>query len=199
MNDREKTSEYKFYDEELHDWINDDELEITLNDIAFNSGWILIEFNSLESLVHYKLEQLLSLSEGTDEIVNMFLSEMTYNQKQTLLTRVYGHYTNYVDKVKNLRNELESIRIRLTESSVKRNRYAHADFTSISKRRFVRVKTKIKTDRVYHTFVKFEKKDMEDDLSYIQQTIELLEDFDERFVDGMNDSDWDDYHERIRG
>ena len=40
MNDREKISEFKYYDEELNDWIENKELDDVLNEIASFIGWI---------------------------------------------------------------------------------------------------------------------------------------------------------------
>lgn len=198
MNKREKIVEYRYYDEDLNDWIEDDQLDNTLNEIALNTGWIIIEFNSLEASINYNIEQLLSHSEGQDEIVNIFLSEMNFNSKQSLLIKIYGYYIFHVDQVKQLKADLGKLESKLIESGQRRNRYAHADFSSISKKKFVKVKTKSKKDGVYHTFVKFDRDDMRDDLKFIRNTFEELQAFDEKFIHGMYDMDWDKYNERFR-
>ena len=177
MNKRERVVQFGYLDDELTDWIRDKELENVLNETALHIGWIIIEFNRLEQVIHFMLEQLLSNSQGRDEIVNIFLSEMSFSSKQNLLIKIYGQYISRVDNVRNLEAQLEKVESRLSESLLKRNRYAHADFGSISKGKFVKVKTKAKKDGVYHTFVKFDTDDMGNDLEYIHNTIEILDEF----------------------
>ena len=82
-------------------------------------------------------------------------------------------------KQENLRKRLEALETRLREASARRNRYAHASWTEISSKNYVRVKTKAKKGGVFHSYRRFETEDMVQDCDYIEKTQTVLSDFDE--------------------
>ncbi|MBV6639417.1 MAG: hypothetical protein KI791_01810 [Cyclobacteriaceae bacterium] len=123
---------------------------------------------------------------------------MTYQRKQNLLVKIYNHYVRSLENISHLKADLDKIEIKLIESGIRRNRYAHADFTIISKKKYVKVKTKSGKDGVRHIFVKFDQEHMESDLKFVRDTFEELENFNDKFIDSMTDTDWEKYDEMLR-
>lgn len=172
---------YRYFDAGLDDWIEGEEKDDILNDFAIYIGWIIIEFNSLESQIDYHIKEQLSHSETKDEMVYLFLSKMSVSEKIDLLIKLYGMWVFRDFELIQFREKLNEIESKLREANTKRNRYAHTDWSDMFKERYFKVKTQPKKDGVQHTFMKFEQEHMEEDLELIQNLHGELYEFDEEF------------------
>lgn len=172
-------------------WENDD---ITIEDmdersetVAKNIGYIVIHFNALDDLVSLVVSDLTFERLGTqDERSAVFLSEMTFSQRAATLMKLYGlrvrfdEYRQYIDR-------LNEIGRRLTESSRRRNQYAHADWLDSESMTWVKIRTRVsrRRDRVFHQYRSFSDCDMVEDLEYIKQTEQELDEFHEEVFQAM--------------
>ena len=148
--------------------------------------FIIIEFNSLEAMLDFCIKELMSDSEGRDDMVFVFLAEMSYSSKVTCLMNLYGQY-NFGCDLK-LNQQLINLETHLREAAKRRNQYAHGQWDDTSEDNYLTVKVKAKRDGVFHVYRKFEVSDMEADLEYIQNTQSLLDDFDEEMKERLNRS-----------
>ena len=119
--------------------------------------------------------------------IYVFLAEMTFPVKTAVLVKLYGPMIGCCIR-EHQEDELDSphqIEIRLNEAATRRNRYAHADWSGIKQKRWVRVKTKARKNGVFHTYRQFETKVLEADLEFIEKTHESLAEFDEELRELM--------------
>ena len=170
---------------------NDDLLTEDLDEryetIAKHIGYIVIHFNALEDLVTLIVSDLTFERLGDqDERSAVFLSEMTFSQKASTLMKLYGLWIRF-DDFRRYEDRLNGIGQRLTESSRRRNQYAHADWLHSESMKWVKIKTKVsrQRDRVFHQYRSFDDCDMADDLAYIKQTSQLLDEFHEEVCQAM--------------
>ena len=177
MKRTEKKIPFKYYDYGMNEWIEGEERDYILNNVAYYIGWIIIEFNSLEDTINWHIKEILSKSEGQDETVYLFLSNMSVSQKVDLLIKLYGNWVLRDYELKELRMPLESLEQSVKLAIKRRNRYAHANWAEIYNDNYIKVKTEAKKDGVYHTFVKFEEEHMEEDLILIQSLHDVIHEF----------------------
>lgn len=173
------------YDEDLDDCPDDVEYNKILNKVANYIGWIIIGLNSLEDTTSFNIREFLGSGDGHDEQHYIFLSEMTYNAKVNTLIKLYAFYINGVfeeAKKRETIKHLDNLECLLKKSGKIRNRYAHADWESISKKHFVKVRTKAKKSGVFHIYRKFNITDMKKDVELIEKAQQSLENFDETYI-----------------
>lgn len=170
-------------DSDLDDFSDDSKI---LDKRANHIGWVIIKLNSLEELVSCCICESLGSGDGHDELhYTCFLSEMSYTGKVNTLIRLYRLYiVNVFEKTKKINSLklLDNLEYSLRQAGEIRNRYAHADWESISKKHFVKIKTKVKRDGVFHAYKKFNLADMKKDIKFIKKTLETLENFDETYI-----------------
>jgi hypothetical protein len=179
-----KITPFIYLDSDLEfSWEDDSPWEELLNEAAPLIGLIIIFFNSLEDQINTYICEILSHSEGKDELIYTFLAEMGYSQKVTILTRLYGQMIREFEDSEDMLDQLSALEATLRNAGTARNQYAHADWTGISSKKFIRVKTKAKKQGVEHTFIRFSKEDMKSDLKQIEEIPHQMETF--------NNSVWD--------
>jgi len=181
---------YRYYDHGIDDWLEGDEKDEFLNQVAFHIGWIIIEFNSLEDSINWYIKEILSNNETQDGTVFLFLSNMTIGQKVDLLICLYGQWILRDYELVDLRDKLKSLESRLKDAIQKRNKYAHGNWSDVYKDNYIKVKTEAKKDGVYHTFMKFEEEHMKEDLELIEslheEINELHEEWNHRMLSHAN-------------
>ena len=178
----EKILHRRELDEDVEYLENEEELEKTLEEISKYIGRIVIEFNSLEDSISYCIKEIMSTSETGDDLIYVFLAEMGYSQKANTLINLYGQFIELFKK-ESLSSELNELEQKLKESATRRNYYAHANWAEISKSNYVLVKIKAKKKGVFHTYRRFDKEKMQEDLKFIESTHEALEIFEEKYND----------------
>ncbi len=153
-----------------------------LNDMAPSIGWIIIEFNSLESEIDFLLKEKLSASESRDEIAYLFLVDMSMSRKIQMLGKLYRIWLSTLnEKGKEIEKTWSSLETNLISACQIRNKYAHVDWTemySTKDKNVFKVKTTAENSGVYH---KFEEIDIEEDLDILQDLHQKIEEFDEKF------------------
>src|SRR3990172_4161463 len=92
---------------------SEEELQRKLDQLAPFVGRVIIELNSLESLIDFATKEITSNSEGQDRFIYTFLSKIEFRDKVDVLTSLYG------DIVENfgfpdLRDPLKQLKMRLT-------------------------------------------------------------------------------------
>lgn len=177
----EKTTPFKYYDYGINSSNEGKKKDKILNNIALSIGWIIIEFNSLESQINFQIKEQLSRSEGQDEIVYTYLSKMPMGEKIELLMKLYGIWVFKDYELKNFREPLKLLESKLKLASTNRNKYAHTNWSDMYENRIFKVKTQSKKDGVYHTFMRFEEEHLEEDLELIQNLQNELWEFDQEF------------------
>jgi hypothetical protein len=109
---------------------------------------------------------------------------MNYARKVNTLTKIYRWHFRFVDgsrKTRVLITRLEKLEATLKEAGETRNRYAHANWETLTKDRFVKTRTRAATDGAKHTFRQFDRSVMKRDLGLVRKAYRLLETFDEMF------------------
>jgi hypothetical protein len=183
MNSRFIQTDFRFVEVGDDKFLEDTKIDEKLNELASYIGWIIMEFNSLDTSVSWFIKEILSHSEGKDELIYLFLCEMNYSQRVNLLIRIYGQLVYNDDRFETLRTNLEKIEQDLKEDSTRRNRYAHADFDDTLKGNFFKVSTKPKKNGVFHTYMKCHSDDLEQDLNFIKALPDRLYDFHHHFYE----------------
>lgn len=187
-----KIIEKKFhdYDKDLDGiWVNDPNYEKKLDEIASHIGWIIINLNSLEDTIAFCIKELMSDSGPGDELNLIFQSELSYASKYKMLVKIYGWFIAQLlegEKRMKMLHKLEILNKSLKRAGELRNQYAHADWSDISQKRFVKIKTKSKRDGVYHVYRQFEIPDMVNDIEFIDSAQQKLDDYDEELHDLLN-------------
>jgi hypothetical protein len=153
------------------------QLEKFLDRAAPYIGFIIIEFNSLEAMLDFCIKELLSESEGRDDMIYVFLAEMSYSSKVTSLMNLYGQINEGCEL--GLKQKLVDLEKQLREVARRRNQYAHGQWNDTSEGNFLPVKVSAKRDGVYHVYRKFDVKVMKADLKLIEKTQVLLATLDE--------------------
>mgnify|MGYP000668582839 CR=1 FL=1 len=167
------------------EYVEDEEqLFKSLDDMAKEIGWIIIRFNSLEGVISYCIAELISHDPLQDERVNVFLSEMQYNGISRALIHLYGQFISDPLEGKFL-TELSSLEKSLTECGKRRNEYAHAEWTGIREGNYVCVKTQAKKIGIFERFKKYDVEKIREDINFIIETIEELENFHESINDAL--------------
>lgn len=178
---------FRDYNEDLGGiWVNDPNYEKKLDEIASHIGWIVINLNSLEDTLSFCIKELTGDCGLDDELNFIFQSELNYAGKYKTLVKIYGwHITQMLEGEKrmNMLDKLEILNKHLKKAGELRNQYAHADWSDISEKRFVKIKTKTKKYGIYHIYRQFEIPDMEKDIEFINNTHQKLDDFDEELKD----------------
>jgi hypothetical protein len=181
MTDKQIDLEFGDWTESVEAFPESSGLDSVLAEIAQHIGKIMIEFNSLEDSVAFCVKKIMSSSEYKDQMVYVFLSEMSYGAKVGALVSLYGLMIQACgdEDRGDLTKRLEALETQLREACTRRNRYAHASWSEISAKRYVRVKTKAKKGGVFHSYRRFEVKDMLHDCDYIETAHKTLEEFDD--------------------
>ena len=157
---------------------SEEELQEKIDQITPYVGRIIIELNSLETVIDLCIKELASQSEAQDRYVYTFLSKMEYRAKVNVLASLYGDIVEsfgYPD----LRDPLKKLKTMLVNACEKRNIYAHTDWTDISKGNLVATKYTANRNGVFRVYRTFEISDMENDINHIIEASETLENFDE--------------------
>ncbi len=168
----------EFYDSE-------EELTAALEKVSSAIGWIVIEFNSLEDSVGFRIKEIVSTSEGRDSFVYALIANMGFTAKANALVNLYGEMLERCD-LQDLCEPLKALDTRLREAARRRNCYVHADWAGISRRNLVAVKITANRKGVRQLYRTFEPEEMAQDLHYIRETTEALEQFDEALNECMN-------------
>lgn len=184
MNKRKLETDFQL--NEIFELENQDNLTESESDEIFSNlisqiGLMVIYFNSLDSLVSYAVDKALDPHERRSEINYLLISEMSYSQKVTFIIRNYGSLIYNDTNFESLKGDLESLEKNLRDSGTIRNIYAHADYGSLINGHYIKVKTKAKRNGVYHEYLRFEERDLEEDLNVIIKTRKQMENFEEIF------------------
>ncbi len=158
----------------------------TLKKVASYIGWIIIEFNSVEDSVNWFLKEMLSDTEGRDEMVFLFLSKMGISEKADLLINLYGKFVYNDYRYKALRVALTELESKLKDAIKRRNRYAHTNWSEVYEGKMFKIKTEAKRTGVYHSFLKFEESHMKEDLALIASLQDNLWNMDYAFKTELN-------------
>lgn len=164
---------------------SEEELQRKLDQISPYVGRVIIELNSLETLIDLAMKEIASNSEGQDRYVYTFLSRIEFRDKVDVLTSLYGDIVesfSYPD----LHDPLKKLKTRLAKACEKRNTYAHTDWSEIDKNNLVATKYAANRNGVFRVYKTFEIDDMENDIKYIIESAEALERFDEMLNDRIN-------------
>lgn len=175
---------FRYTDENFENWFTKNNSQNFLNKAAYYIGWIIINLNELEDIISICTQELLNDQESTEELYFIFQSELTYSGKANALIKIYGWHLKHLFEGKSkekMKERLFKLQALLNEAAEIRNQYAHANWHEISKKRFVRTRTKSKIDGVYHWFRKFSIKEMKKDLTLIEKTTNFLDKFDGDF------------------
>jgi hypothetical protein len=171
----------KLFELDIHDELSEEEADEIYTELIFRVGYMMMMFNSLESLVNLCVDKALDPQERRSEINYLLISEMNYSQKVNFMIRNYGQLIYNDERFIKLKAELEILEKNLKDSGSVRNIYAHTDFSTILKGHFIKVKTKAKRDGVVHDYLRFESTDLDDDLKLVLNTKNLLDEFEEKF------------------
>jgi len=152
---------------------DDGEIAEFLDVAASFIGRIVIELNSLEDNVSFQIKELMSSSEYQDDMVFVFLAEMPYSKKVSVLAKLLGQEIDASCPA--LRPDLDDLGARLLESGRRRNQYAHASWEDVGEGGLIMTRIKAKRTGVYHTYRKFDEAIMRDDLDYISATQDDLD------------------------
>src|SRR6266545_2000004 len=107
-------------------------------------GFIMIEFNSLEAIIDFCIKEILSHSEFGDDMIFVFLAEMSYSSKVTCLMNLYGQINKGCDL--GLKDKLVDLEKQLREVARRRNQYAHGHWSDVAEGNFLPVKVTAKRD-----------------------------------------------------
>jgi hypothetical protein len=171
----------QLYDIDILEDISEDEWDALFNELVYSVGWMMMVFNSLDSLVNMAMDQGLDPDLRRSEINYMIISEMSYSQKVNFIIRHYGTLIFNDTRLDFLKYDLELLEKNLKESGTIRNRYAHANFGTVLNGYYIKVKTKAANTGIYHDYLRIEKSDIQADIKLIEETRTLLENFDEKF------------------
>jgi hypothetical protein len=161
----------EFYDDE-------EELQEVLEAISSAIGWIIIEFNSLEGLVGYCIKEQISNANYSDEFVYLMLANVGYSAKYEALMNIYSRIVDW-SGFEELRDRLKGLDETLREASRRRNQYAHANWTEISKSNLVGVKLKAGRKGLFQVYRTFTPDEMTADRTFIAAATQELVAFDE--------------------
>jgi hypothetical protein len=152
-------------------------IEEILEPIADGIGWIVINFNTLEASITDSIRETLSDSPTMDEHILAIVQNMAYSQKVDVFYRMSAMIAHYSDKevTDKLMLRLKGLKGHLLESSNRRNRYVHADWMGMSKKRYALVKVKVKESGLYNVYRKFQQSDINRDIKYLHITMKKLE------------------------
>ena len=165
---REAEDEFEFVE-------TDEELELYLEEMAPQIGWVVIYFNSLEDHIGDFVRRLILRDPYQDERLEVFLTEMMYAAKSRALVNLYGQVLAGTEKLKEL-VEIESL---LTECAVRRNEYAHADWIGVRKLGYLRVKSQSKRTGLIHRYKRVDLAQLQDDVAFIRAARHTLVSFDD--------------------
>lgn len=163
---------------------DEEELREALEEMSRYIGWVVIYFNSLEGIVSFAIAELISHDAIQDDRMSVFLAEMQYSGKCRALINLYGQIIGYGD-VKYTVKDLTEIENLLVECGKRRNEYAHADWIGMTNNKYVCVKTQAKKKGVFERYKKFEISQMQDDIEFICNARDKLEEFDEKINDQL--------------
>ncbi len=164
---------------------SEEELQRKLDQIAPYVGRVIIELNSLESVIDFATKEITSNSEGQDRFVYTFLSKMEFRDKVDVLTSLYGDIVENFS-FPDLRDPLKQLKTMLITACEKRNTYAHTDWSEIGKNNLVATKYAASRNGVFRVYRTFEIDDMEKDIEFIVESSEKLEHFDEVLNDRIH-------------
>ena len=164
---------------------SEEELQRKLDQLAPFVGRVIIELNSLESLIDFATKEITSNSEGQDRFIYTFLSKMEFRDKVDVLTSLYGDAVESLG-FPDLRDSLKQLKTRLITACEKRNTYAHTDWSEIGKNNLVATKYSANRKGVFRVYRTFEIDDMEKDIEFIVESSGALEHFDEMLHDKIN-------------
>lgn len=160
---------------------NEDDLDVMLDSMANQIGWIIIHFNSLESNMAFCVADMVSNDPFQDERITVFLAEMQYSGICRALINLYGQAISNGD-IEITQEELKELEKKLVECRKRRNEYAHADWRGIRENNYVCVKTQAKKIGIMERYRKFNYEEMEDDINFICEAKGLLENFHENII-----------------
>lgn len=184
MNTRKIESDFqldKLFEIDILDEISEEESEEIFSELIHSVGWMIMIFNSLDGLVNHCMDKGLDPQERRSEINYLLISEMSYAQKVNFVIRNYGQLIYNDPYFQDMKDDLERLEQCLKQSGTLRNRYAHADFSTILKGHYIKVKTKPKKDGVFYDYMRFEKGDLDADIKFVGETRDSLEKFEETF------------------
>ena len=170
--------------DELECLDDEEELEDALEEMSRHIGWVVIYFNSLEGIVSFAISELLGHDALQDDRLSVFLAEMSYSSKCRALINLYGQLINE-GLVKYTVDELTDIENLLIDCGKRRNEYAHADWIGVTNNNYVCVKTQAKKKGIFVRYKKYEIEQMQDDVEFICDARDKLEEFDEQFNDQL--------------
>ncbi|MCY1546916.1 hypothetical protein D9M68_829410 [compost metagenome] len=163
---------------------SEDELSEYLDELAPYVGWIIILFNSLEDAVSQCIREAILRDPYQDERMDVFLSEMMFAGKCRSLMHLYGQLIQS-GGIKLKQEELVLLEKKLIECSKRRNEYAHADWIGMKEGRYVHVKSQSKREGVTHRYRKFDLSRIQNDVDFIDQARDELDEFNERIHDQL--------------
>lgn len=170
-------------EDHLHGWESFKELETdfnkfgaSLNIFAAYIGWVIIYFNSLEDSITDEIKEQLSDRPTTDRLIFVLISKMGYSEKVDALSKILGMTISWLWEKQDakVQAELSLLCKALHECATRRNRYAHGDWTGVSKHNFVKVKTKAKNNDIVHLYRNFSRRNMRNDINFILKTTSQL-------------------------
>jgi len=163
---------------------SDEELLSYLETLAPQIGWIVIYFNSLEDMVSQFIRDAMLHDSLQDERMDIFLSEMMFAAKCRSLMHLYGQMIEACS-LKVTQADLKRLEEDLQECSKRRNEYAHADWIGLKKGGFVKVKSQSKKLGIVHRYKHFDSAQVEDDIHYICNIRDELENFNEHITNQL--------------
>lgn len=145
------------------------------DEIAYNLGWFIIAFNSLEETITDSIIELTDRNKRFDEeITYIMIGDKSFSQKTNILEKLlFLHFDG--DKEGPLFNDVSELFRKIRELGEIRNNYVHADWyqTSVENEKIsIRVKTKAEKKGIFHVYLKTTPKDIQ---TY-ESEIEAIED-----------------------
>ncbi|MBC3935469.1 RuvA C-terminal domain-containing protein [Undibacterium rugosum] len=150
------------------------ELSDYLSNIAEDIGWIVIHFNSLEDVIAQLLREMMLRDAYQDERLDVFLTEMGYQQKARALIHLYGQ-TEAHGACRLPNGELVQLEKAMGLAASIRNGYAHADWIGLREGAYIKVKTRSSRSGIVHRFRRIDKKTARLDLEFIISLRDRLE------------------------
>jgi hypothetical protein len=154
-----------------------------LDKVANRIGWIIINFNALESAIDSNLKENLSSTFSRDELIEAIIFKMSYSQKIDALIKVNSILINAFDGKRKiiLNGRIEKLAKLLSEAGLRRNRYAHSQWMDISKQKYVKTRSRFTKNQMLEQYSKFDHKRFLSDLGFMRRAYNFLDNF-ERLI-----------------
>lgn len=141
--------------------------------IAPRIGRLVIAFNDLEDTVNTAIVDFID----NDEEAWVFIAGMTYSQKVEALGKLFAMHLRYAKDRDEQKQQLPELLMRLKEANEKRNLHVHANWSGISAKSYVRVKTKVKPEGSKHIYRFLTPELIEEDITFIKEVSADLDEF----------------------